>query len=283
MLTIFTFTMLPKLNKVKHFWETNPLFSGESSFSPGTLEFFEEHKKIIIQDCFAGKIDDRVFPSKSSSDCILDLGCGPGFWTVELGLHGCDDLHASDLTQTALELTKKRCKLYEIDCTLSKGNAEILSFPNNFFSHVNCLGVIHHTPDTNSCISEIARVLKPNGTATISVYYKNILLRSWPVLRKPAKWLGLATGGLKGRGREEIFLEDDTNEIVRLFDGKDNPIGKAYSKQEFSKLLKPHFQILKLYFHFFPLRALPFSLPKILHKFLDRWMGFMIFANLRKF
>jgi len=72
------------------------------------------------------------------------------------------------------------------------------------------------------------------------------------------------------------------NEIVRLYDGVKNPIGKAYSKNEFYAMLSPYFEVIEIFLHFFPARALPFKLSRGLHRFLDRHFGFMIFANLQK-
>ena len=69
---------------------------------------------------------------------------------------------------------------------LQKENAEQLSFSDNTFDHVNCQGVVHHTPNADKAVSEIARVLKPAGTASISVYYHNVILQLWPWLR----WIG---------------------------------------------------------------------------------------------
>lgn len=37
-----------------------------------------------------------------------------------------------------------------------------------------------------------------------------------------------------------------------------------------------------LYLHFFPARALPFKIPSVLHRRLDRKLGFMIYATVRK-
>jgi hypothetical protein len=82
--------------------------------------------------------------------------------------------------------------------------------------------------------------------------------------------------------RESIYATTDTNEIVRLFDGAENPIGKAYSRKEFVTMLEPHFTIEQTFLHFFPARSLPFPLPKILHRLLDRILGFMIYASLIK-
>ena len=165
---------------------------------------------------------------------------------------------------------------------LSQQNAESMTFPDASFDHVNCQGVIHHTPNTEATVAEIARVLKPGGTASISVYYRNPMLKLWPYLR----WMGWPLtklgGGLNGRGREKIFLEGDVDEIVRLYDGAENPIGKSYSRQQFLQMLKKHFVVHETYQHFFPARALPFKLPLALHHWLDRHLGFMIYATLKK-
>ena len=171
--------MTKSIEEVREFWESNPLWSGESNFSPGTKEFFEEHRQVYIEDCFAGQLDPRIFPNNQRQEKILDLGCGPGFWTIEFGLREFQNITASDLTLKALDLTKQRCQIYEVKADFSQQNAEHLTFDDGSFSHVNCQGVIHHTPNTELCVKEIARVLNNEGTAIISVYYKNIFLRSW--------------------------------------------------------------------------------------------------------
>jgi len=269
------------IGAVRSFWEKNPLFQGESNFKPGTPEFFEEHRRVYIEDCFAGAIDPRLFPD--STDCrTLDLGCGPGFWTVEFLKSGIKNVVAADLTQNALNLTRKRLLFNNVNAEVVRENAEKLAFPSNAFDHINCQGVIHHTPNTGKCIAEIARVLKPGGGAIISVYYRNIFLRHWNKLKLFGKLLSKFDAKLHGRGRENIFSQNNVNEIVRMYDGKENPIGKAYSKQEFMDMLNPYFDIEEIFFHFFPARALPLPIPKILHKWLDKNVPFMIFAKLRK-
>ena len=52
--------MSKKINEVRQFWETNPLWTGESQYKPGTKDFFEEHRQVCINDCFSGKIDRRI-------------------------------------------------------------------------------------------------------------------------------------------------------------------------------------------------------------------------------
>ncbi len=276
---------MPQIEDVKSFWDSNPLWTGESKFEPGSLEFFEEHRKVYIDDCFGGSFDIRFLPPPRSFGQeikILDLGCGVGFWTSEFGMRGYTNICGADLTPNALKIAEKRLNIYGLTAKLEEQNAESLTFENSTFDHVNCQGVIHHTPNTEQSVSEIARVLKNKGTASISVYYRNKALRYWPILRWMVYPLALIGGGLKGRGREGIFKLSNVDEIVKLYDGKDNPIGKSYSKKTFIELLDPYFEINEIYFHFFPARSLPFKIPKFLHKWLDVNFPFMIYANITK-
>lgn len=270
------------IEDVRKFWNSNPLWTGESRLTPGTEEFFKEHRQIIIDDCFAGELDLKTLPVPAQRRKVLDLGCGIGFWTIELALLNCTELHSADLTSQALDLTKKRLHYYKLDSKLHNENAEKLSFSTGTYSHVNCQGVIHHTPNTESCVAEIARVLEQNGTASISVYYKNVFLKLWPILRIFGLLFSYMGARLKGRGREHIFRLKNVNEIVRFYDGSENPIGKAYSKEMFIQMLEPHFVVKETYLHFFPARSLPFKINKRLHGFLDKHFGFMIYATVVK-
>jgi len=274
---------MPTIQDVKEFWQNSPLFEGESSHEPGSPEYFREHRRVIEGDCFAGKLDERIFPVPPQDVRVLDLGCGPGFWTSEIAQRGAAEVVGADLTEKGIELARKRAEFYGLKNTSFQiQNAESLTFDSESFSHVNCQGVIHHTPDTQACVREISRVLQPGGTACISVYHKNFFLKAWPVLRVFGSPLTKLGAKLKGRGRENIFCEADPNEIVRLFDGQLNPIGKAYSEESFHRMLHPHFEIIETFLHFFPMRALPFNLPRGIHRALDRSVGFMVFANVKK-
>lgn len=272
------------IEQVKDFWENNPLFSGESKFSPGTKEFFEDHKQVYYDDVFAGNFpEELVIPNLKEGDKALDLGCGVGFWVIEIKSRNVEsEMYGADLTQNALDITKKRLDIYNLTADLSLQNAENLNFDNDFFNHVNCQGVIHHTPNTQKAMDEIARVLKSGGSAYMSVYYKNFFVRSWKYIYPIGKLLTKLGAGFKGRGRESIFAEKDTDSITRLYDGSDNPIGKAYSKQEVREMVDKYFVIDKMFLNFFPARTLPFPVPKFLHSFLSKYFGFMIHYNLTK-
>jgi len=191
-------------------------------------------------------------------------------------------MYSADLTNIAIETTKKRLEHYGLSSNLSIQNAEIMTYEDDFFDHINCQGVIHHTPNTEKTIEEMARVLKVGGTANISVYYKNFFLKNWNLIKPIGKFLSKIGASFKGRGRENIFKENDVNEITRLYDGDKNPIGKSYSKDEAIKLVEEYFHVEKVFLNFFPARSLPFKIPLFLHRFLSKNMGFMIHLNLRK-
>ena len=270
------------VDDVRNFWNKQPLFTGESEFEPGTREFFEHHRAVCRLDCFAGEIDPQIFSGLRAEDRVLDLGCGIGFWLIEFWERGFRNLTGADLSPSSLEIARQRCAVYAADPELREENAEALSFDDGSFDHVNCQGVIHHTPDTDRAIAEIARVLAPGGTASISVYYRNLILRSWPLMHPVGRALSSLRRGLKGRGRDSIFDVRDTEEIVRWYDGRDNPIGKAYSKREFRDMLLPHFDVESVYYHFFPMRSLAERAPAAVRKLADRTLPFMIYVNVRK-
>lgn len=272
------------IDSVKEFWNENPLFTGESKFEEGSLEFFEEHKKVYYEDVFASNFKkDQYIPDLNGKERALDLGCGVGFWTIEILQHTTPDkFYSADLTPKALEITKKRLALYNLEAELSIQNAEKMTYEDAFFDHINCQGVIHHTPDTKACLSEMSRVLKSGGTASISVYYRNGILRNWKYISVLGRSLAKIGGGLKGRGREKIFTVADVNEITRLYDGDANPVGKSYTKKQILSMLPSDLEVENVFLNFFPARSLPFKISKGFHKYLSRKMGFMIHLSLRK-
>lgn len=271
------------IDDVRSFWEKNSLFSGEGSFKPGSKEVFDNHRNTYFEDCFAGIFREIDFISTYSENAVvLDLGCGTGFWTVEMLLRRkSGEFNSADLTEKALELTEKRLSLYNLDANLSIQNAEAMTFPDQYFNHVNCQGVLHHTPDIEKALSEMYRIIKPGATASISVYYKNTILKVWRFLYPVGRVLyRLCRMNIRGRGREYILIQKDPDEIVRLYEGVDNPIGRAFSKSKIVKLIETYFAIKRSFLFFFHARFLPIRLPKVVHQILARICGFMIHLSL---
>src|SRR5205085_8113962 len=120
---------------------------------------------------------------------LLDVGCGPGLWVRFFARRGFTNISACDLTQAAVDLTKRSLELFGLKARVEVGNAEALPYGDGTFEHVNCQGVIHHTPDPRKAVEEFARVLVPGGTVCLSVYYRTLILQRPWLLRIVARIL----------------------------------------------------------------------------------------------
>jgi ubiquinone/menaquinone biosynthesis C-methylase UbiE len=268
---------MKSIDDVRQFWETNPLFSGEGTSEIGSKEWFEEWERVYINDCFATRMPEAIYTRGLKTDSrILDVGCGPGFWVRHFLKKGFRNVTACDLTTTAVSLAKRSLELYSLSgASIVVGNAEALPFESGKFDHVNCQGVIHHTPDTASCIREFHRVLAPGGTACFSVYHKNFVLRS-PKLLRIISTLFSGSIKLEGRGRDQLLADPSADEIVRRYDGINNPVGKCFTRMEMEKMCSGVFRIAEKRLFFFPARALPFKINKKLHEWLHDNFGLLI-------
>ncbi len=275
--------MSKTIHDVAEFWESNPLFSGEGGHEVGSEAWFVEWERIYISDCFAGRQPEEIYSrGLSLKSRILDVGCGPGFWVRYFLRRGFPLVSACDLTPKAVELTARSLNLFDLpDCDLRVGNAEALPYGSETFDHVNCQGVIHHTPNTPQCVRQFHRVLKPGGTVCFSVYHKNFILRHPLLLRLISKALSRSVR-LKGRGREELLSDPRAAEIVRRYDGIGNPIGKAFTHSEVAAMCAGMFEILETRMFFFPARALPLKIVPWLHRWLHDHFGLLIVVRCRK-
>lgn len=160
---------------------------------------------------------------------------------IEFVERGFKNINGADLTPASLKMAKTRTDLYGYDVSLTEQNAESMTFADASFQHVNCLRVVHHSPDPDKAIGEIARILKPNGTASISVYYKNTVIWAWPILRPCALALGYFGAKMRCWGREGIYKRKSVDDVTRCYDGDKNPIGIGYTRGEFLAELQKHY------------------------------------------
>jgi len=116
-----------------------------------------------------------------AGDRILDLGCGPGYYARRLADLGCDvtlfDLSTTYLTQAAAHSSLKGRAL--------SGTAEVLPFREGSFGKVIATEIIEHTLNPSRVVAEIARVLKPGGSAVItSPSSRSYMDRCYEIKRK---------------------------------------------------------------------------------------------------
>ena len=268
------------IKDVKYYWNEHPLLSYELN-SLGTSDFFEKLDEIkrTESDRFAIRYwSFNEFAGKK----VLDVGCGPGWCAVNYAMGGAIT-YAIDLTPNAVELAKKHFAYRGVSGLIEEGNAESLIFENDFFDAVISSGVLHHTPDTEKAFKECFRVLKPGGIAKITLYRKGILhsdLLFW-FTKLVMRYLRV-----KHPGADMARNAKDVDNFIRQYDGELNPVGIGKTHKEWTKMLQhAGFSIQGYEIHFFPKRFIPFNdntLPGFIHYLLDRFLGTMIYFNLKK-
>ncbi len=161
---------------------------------------------------------------------ILEIGSGAGAHSALFNKYGADvvsvDLTPERVVSTALKhsLVKGgRGRAYQAD-------AENLPFCDEQFDIVYSNGVLHHSENTETCLSEVYRVLKPGGLVVLMLYSRhsaNVWFNIFPrgvltgsIFRYPqAEWMGLVTEGKPKFGNVK------------------NPITRVYSASQLRLLL----------------------------------------------
>ena len=267
----------PDLAAVKGYWETHPLGSLEVAAQPGTAEFFKAFNALREDDegVFARSIYEF---DRHPNERVLDIGCGNG-WPVENFARGGADTVGVDLTEAAVRLTRQRLASAHLSATAIVGDAEQLPFASESFDHISSSGVLHHTPDTEQAMHEAVRALRVGGSGMIALYYRHALLSPWlwPLTRVGVRLLFAAVPGRNAFG--EVRTPED---LVRLYDGNHNPIGRAYSLSDMQRML-PGCRIDRAEKHFFPTRFLFKRKPPMwLRRFLDRHLGLILYVRFTK-
>jgi ubiquinone/menaquinone biosynthesis C-methylase UbiE len=94
----------------------------------------------------------------------LELGCGTGFFTLNLKLAGViDEAHVTDLSPGMVEVAKRNARGLGFDIEGRVADAERLPYDDESFDLVIGHAVLHHIPDLEQSFAEILRVLRPGG------------------------------------------------------------------------------------------------------------------------
>lgn len=108
--------------------------------------------------------------SEAHGKRVLEIGVGLGADHQQFAANGAN-LFGIDLTERAIEHTRRRLIAFNLQSKLSVGDAENLDFGDATFDVVYSWGVLHHSPDTPQAVSEVWRVLRPGGIARVMIYH----------------------------------------------------------------------------------------------------------------
>jgi ubiquinone/menaquinone biosynthesis C-methylase UbiE len=94
----------------------------------------------------------------------LELGCGTGFFTLNLKLAGVlDEGHVTDLSPGMVAVAERNAASLGFQVQGRVADAERLPYDDDSFDLVIGHAVLHHIPDVELALREVLRVLKPGG------------------------------------------------------------------------------------------------------------------------
>jgi ubiquinone/menaquinone biosynthesis C-methylase UbiE len=105
---------------------------------------------------------------------LLDLGAGMGGFAVAAALRGAQ-VTVSEYNRAYCSIVLLRAARHQLSLPVSNAAGEALPFADASFDTVVCWDVIEHVQNPERVLSEIARVLRPGGTALVTVINR----RAW--------------------------------------------------------------------------------------------------------
>ena len=105
---------------------------------------------------------------------FLDLGCGEGrhcfgaYMLENIDVFGFD-MSLSDVSKAKINFDQFNENKSSKSCNFGFADAKKLPFKDNTFDYIVCSEVLEHIIDYQSALSEINRILKPQGKLAVSV------------------------------------------------------------------------------------------------------------------
>jgi S-adenosylmethionine-dependent methyltransferase len=106
-----------------------------------------------------------------TNDKVLDLGGGPGKYSLFLSQLGCE-VTLADLSQNNVDFALRKAEEFGLSLNGLQADCRDLSaLEDEQYDHILCMGPMYHLKDENDrvkTINECLRKLKPNGTMFVA-------------------------------------------------------------------------------------------------------------------
>lgn len=128
---------------------------------------------------------DHIAFDRMAGRTVLEIGLGYGTVSGRLMQAGAD-YHGLDIAEGPVAMARHRAALLGKSANIQTGSALAIPFADATFDDVITIGCLHHTGDLARALTEVARVTRPGGSASIMVY-SAVSYRQW--MRAPmATW-----------------------------------------------------------------------------------------------
>jgi 2-polyprenyl-6-hydroxyphenyl methylase/3-demethylubiquinone-9 3-methyltransferase len=107
---------------------------------------------------------------------VLDVGCGGGFSCEFMAARGVI-VSGLDRSHQCIAAAQKHAHESGWAIDYRQGTAEAMPYENSSFDVIVCVDVLEHVEDVSQVLSEVARVLKPNGTFFFDTINRNLKSR----------------------------------------------------------------------------------------------------------
>lgn len=210
--------------QVRDWWNRNPMsydVDNPIPYESGTQEFFREIDRRIFHPRYMRLTADASgkpfslfvdFGALRGRD-VIDVGSGSGIATQLLAEAG-GNVTAIDLTDWAVETTRRRLAAFGLEGDVRQADAEQLPFDDASFDLVFSWGVIHHSSDMNRALAELIRVCRPGGQIVLMVYNRRSLFfavyRAFQRFLPLARRLGLHFEGARAGETEGLIARHVT-------------------------------------------------------------------------
>ena len=145
--------MSQTLEQIRQYWNSR----AEGYTLSNREELEDEHRIFLWEQQIRRALNGRICRH------VLDVGCGPGFFSVLLARLGYE-VTAVDYTENMLAEARKNAAHYGVDIDFRRMDAQRLDFEDGIFDLVISRNVLWNLEQPEQAYREWLRVLKPNGT-----------------------------------------------------------------------------------------------------------------------
>lgn len=198
-----------------------------------TLDYYRAIRAFRYQ-VYAPWMNEVIGFSSWRDKDVLEVGVGMGSDHFRFASAG-NRMTALDLSREHLRQTTRHLSLEGLATNPVYGDAEQMPFPDATFDVVYAFGVLLATTHTDKAIAEVHRVLRPGGTAIITLYHRD----SWFFWFNTLMIQGILKLGLFRKGWRRLMSEIE----YRSSENAAVPLIKVYSSGHARKFFAPFSQV----------------------------------------